>query len=110
MPSGNLLGSIIVPAAGSQNNKNTAVPFTIPFGCKALIMVIDGEASGYSFRTGTGSGLAALSTDLNQVGPSTIQIPLVQGSGVEQVLAVYNGGAGGTVRVLQSDGSGNLQS
>lgn len=100
---GNLLGNIIVPAAGSQNNKQTAVPFSIPVGTPYIIAVIDGEASGYSFRTGTSTTIAATNTDFNQVGPASIQIPLPTNTGVAATCAFYNNGAGGTVKVYASD-------
>lgn len=98
------LGSIVVPAAGSQNNKNTAVPFSIPFNCSRVLCVIDSESSGYNFVTGTNNSLAATTNDFNQVGAASVQIPISTGTGSAQVLAIYNAGAGGTVKVYQVDG------
>lgn len=104
LASGQFLGNIVVPAGGSQNNKNTAVPFSIPRSIPYIAAVLDSESSGYSYRTGTGSSLAAASTDLNQVGPATLQIAINNASGVEQVVAFYNAGGGGTVKVYQMEG------
>jgi hypothetical protein len=46
-----------------------------------------------------------LSTDINQVGPATIQIAVNKtNGGTAQTIAFYNGSSGGTVKIYQSDG------
>jgi hypothetical protein len=90
---GQLLVTLTVPSHGSVNTGNS-----IPNGCAGVIAVLDSEAAGYNFRTGTGN-VIALSTDFSQLGPASLQIPLVTGTGQVQTVAFYNGGAGGTVKV-----------
>lgn len=104
MSTGNLLGTITIPATASRNNKTTAVPFTIPFGIPYILIVLPTGASGFSIRTGTGSSLTALSTDFNQAGPVSLQVPIDEGTGDEPVLAIYNHNAEANVTVYAADG------
>lgn len=98
------LGNVVVPPSGSQNNLGTSTPFHVPPFTNRLVLNIDGESSGYNFKTGpASSSLASSSGESNQKGPANVQIPLPQ-DGREFGIAIFNGGAGGTVGVYAADG------
>jgi hypothetical protein len=94
------LGSIVVPAGGSANNRNTTgSPFVIPLKFTTVLVETPPEAAGFNVEVGVDVALTSDATQFNVPGGTSNEFTAQPGSAKNPVVAIYNAGGGGTCRI-----------